>query len=518
MKKIKYMRARAAFSVTVAILGASAGSATADDRSLAAVSAMSVDSRRDIERSVDEAANRIANATSYFAGDKLPIHIKSSFDPVSQSLVMSMDERFGPVSGLMEMENLQSDITNAIWPLLEDIHGFWGLDWRYGGKDMYFWFPGDRRPPEQRLLQKANGEASVGSVFINEGHGYYYHHGYRDWRFQREPANGIVEDEITRDLATPLAGWMIVSGVNTSFIEGSIFEDHIPSGKPLNLMAARYLLERNHPGKLAIWHSLPEDTSDLREYNEDIRSRPLYANSLGVDAMISVHTNASKSASAHGTTVIVQPGRPESAELASMALCYMREHIHSKEEYVNFSVAHAPLLADKGENRLAAMPSIIVEFAFHTNSIDAAALKDPVFLASATRGLTKGFRLYRAGEKCEEFSLEVPHAVQGRVGDVAKIPVRWLGYPVFPITVEARQEVCERGSSCFVDSEFLHEDNDEGRVDLGYRCMEEDVEKSPFLVTVSAKDIEMIKTKDAKVMVSCSAPPENESIGRLSIE
>jgi hypothetical protein len=497
-------------AATLAVIGMSARSSLvkADDLSLVTVSAMSTDSRHDIERRVDEIANHIANAKSYFENDKLPIHIKSSFDPVAQSLVMSIDERFGPVSGLVEMEELQSDVTYAVWPMLEQIQGFWGLDWRYGGKDMYFWFPRDRRPPEKRVLRKATAEAGLGSVLINEGHGYYYHHGYRDWRFQREPANGIIEDEITAEISTPLWGWMTLAGVDVKVAKEASFGNHIPSGKPLYLMATRYLLERSLPDRPDIWHSLPDDTSDLREYKEDIRSRPLYANSLGVDAMISIHTNASDNASAHGTTVIVQPGRPESAQLASMALCYMREHIQAKEEYADFSVARTPLLADKGENRLAAMPSIIVELAFHTNSSDAAALKDPLFLASATRGLTKGFRLYRAGKNCEEFSLDVPRHVQGLVGDVAKIPVGWLGYPAFPITVDAELKECDDGSWCGVDSEFVAEENEGRRVDLGYRCMKEDVEKSPFAVTVSAEDIDVVKTKAVEIMVSCTAPPE----------
>lgn len=222
MKK-KYTRTFAVAAATFAVIGMSAWSSLvkAVDRSLVTVSAMSIDSRHDIERRVDEIANRIANAKSYFESDKLPIHIKSRFDPVAQSLVMSIDERFGPVSGLVEMEELQSDVTYALWPMLDHIQGFWGLDWRHGGKDMYFWFPGDRRPPEKPGLRKATGKAGLGSVLINDGHGYYYHHGYRDWRFQREPANGIIEDEITAEIATPVWGWMITAGVDAKLARGS---------------------------------------------------------------------------------------------------------------------------------------------------------------------------------------------------------------------------------------------------------------------------------------------------------
>lgn len=473
------------------------------------VPAMDSTVRTDLERRVDEIANRVANAKSYFENDQLPIHIRSTFDPVAQSLVMAIDERFGPMSGLSEMEQLQSDITYAIWPLLENIEGFWGLDWRYGGKDMYFWFPGDRRAPETPREPMRGGGSKTDSVLINAGHGYYFHHGYKDWRFQRAPANGIVEDEITGGLAMPVYGMLSIDGTTVKLArEATSFGDHIPSGKPLYLMAARYLLEIALPDRPDIWHSLPDNTTDLRDYMEDIRSRPLYANSLGVSAMLSLHTNAADDVGAHGTTVIVQPGRPESAALGAMALCYIAEQLHAKDEYADFTVARTPLLADKGENRLANMPSIIVELGFHTNASDAAALQDPVFMGAAATGLAKGYRLYREGKKCEEFALEVPVSASGPVGDVAKMPVQWVGNPVFPISVSANDKECASTSRCGGDFEVVPEEDDSHRVDLAYRCTSDDAKRSPFAVVVSAHDRDGIKVKPQEISVSCEDVPE----------
>jgi hypothetical protein len=497
MKKWKFTRTYAWIVATLVIVGGSSLSrvAAADIRSGPSVPAMSIGARRDIERRVDEIANRIANSKSYFEDDHLPIHIKSSFDPVAQSLVMAIDERFGPVSGYVEMENLQSDITNAIWPMLENIHGFWGLDWRYGGKDLYFWFPGDRRPAEKSTRPSAGAGVGLGTVLINEGHGYYFHHGYSDWRFQREPANGIIEDKITAEIATPLWAWMGVAGIPAKSAREATFGNHDPSGKPLYLMAARYLLEKSFPDRPDIWHSLPDDVSDLREYKEDIRSRPLYANALGVDGMISIHTNADIDASTHGTRVFVQPDRPESAELASMALCYMREHIQANKQYADFSIARTPQFADKGENRLANMPAIIVELGFHTNASDAAALKDPVFVASAMRGLAKGYRLFREGERCQDLEIELPPRAEGVVGEVTNIELTWKGHPDFPMDINA-----EGGWG------MVLEDNTGKRADLNFLCTEEDVAKSPFAFKVTARDFAGIESKPVEVMVTCANP------------
>lgn len=486
--------------------------AWAYERTRTAVACSFVAASADLEQRVDDIANRIANAKPYFEDDHDPIHIRSRFDPVACSLEMAIDERFGPVSGLGEMEQMQSDITYAIWSLVEEIDGFQGLDWRYGGKDMYFWFPGDRRAPETKR-QMSRGQTNGGSVLLNAGHGYYFHHGYGDWRLQREPANGVTEDEITGQMVMPLYGMLAVTGTGVTLARQATSPgDHVGSGKPLYLMAARYLLEMALPDRTDIWHSLPESTAPLREYYEDIRSRPLYANALGVDAMLSLHTNAAADPRAHGTTVIVQPGRPESAALGTLALCSIAEQVHAREEYKDFAVARVPLQLDKGENRLAAMPSIIVELAFHTNESDALALKDPIFVASSMKGLAKGYRLYREGKKCEDFEIDVPATATGLAGDVARIAVKLSGNPVFPVTASAREKNCLPGATCLDDIEVLPEDDGSREVVLGYRCPSEGPAISVFPVVVEAHDIDGIKVKSKEVIVSCiGATPSVQS-------
>lgn len=123
------------------------------DRPLAAID---VAERSVLEKRIEELAVRAANRKPYFDDDPLPIHIHARFDVAAETLVMDTDERLGPESGVASVEEMEADVQEAIWFLLKDIPGFTGLDWRFGGKDMYFWFPQDRHP-----LQSARSDSSL---------------------------------------------------------------------------------------------------------------------------------------------------------------------------------------------------------------------------------------------------------------------------------------------------------------------------------------------------------------------
>src|SRR3546814_21152469 len=81
-------------------------------------------------------------------------------------------------------------------------------------------------------------------------------------------------------------------------------------------------LDRPLPGRRNLWH-----------YDEDIRSRPLYANHIDADVLINLHTNASTNAAANGTRAFVARNRPYDLELANTILCGMKELIHVQDAY-----------------------------------------------------------------------------------------------------------------------------------------------------------------------------------------
>jgi hypothetical protein len=271
------------------------------------------------------------------------------------------------------------------------------------------------------------------------------------------------------------------------------------------MIAARYQLEERLPDRPDIWHSLPDSTHVRREYLEDIRSRPLYANEIGAGALVHLHTNASDSLLARGTKVLFQKGSTESSRLGSMILCYMGEAIHSSDSFRDFPVDRSPTSGDYGENRLATMPSVIVEVGFHTNAEDAAALKDYDFMAKSMAGLAKGYRLYKEEASCTPFALNAPATAQGFVGELAKINVSGLGFPEFPVEVEGTLKNCAQG--CGVAYDLAHDADELAALKVSYRCVKED-EGSPIVLALTGKDFKGVKTEPVEVSVSCVQKPD----------
>ncbi|WP_372179027.1 N-acetylmuramoyl-L-alanine amidase [Xanthomonas axonopodis pv. phyllanthi] len=104
-------------------------------------------------------------------------------------------------------------------------------------------------------------------------------------------------------------------------------------------MAARYTLERQYPGRTDIWGVTSQPTSNQREYLKDINSRTRYANEVGADVLISLHTNASATnPNARGTWVLVLNGRPTDYALGQSILCGMKEQIHALPAYADYHV------------------------------------------------------------------------------------------------------------------------------------------------------------------------------------
>jgi hypothetical protein len=200
-----------------------------------------------------------------------------------------------------------------------------------------------------------------------------------------------VEDFITPEYARELARWFRErNGADTSFPRAEAILAHDPSGEPWWQLGARYNLKNILPDNIEIWHSLPGDQGSNRERNEDIVSRPLYANHLGADAVFHLHTNAAEP-TASGTRLFYHEGRDNDKRLAENVLCYMKEIIQAQGPYEKYNVpSQAISRSNLGENREAKMPSVIVESGFHTNASDAVALQDPVFRTAAMKGVEKG--------------------------------------------------------------------------------------------------------------------------------
>lgn len=251
-----------------------------------------------------------------------------------------------------------------------------------------------REPQSTRT--RVDAAAGNVDVFVSASHGWYLHGG-STWRLQRPLSNGMVEDLVTPQFARQLVDALGRDGVSSSLSRSEALSMHPIAGKPWWQMAARYHAQALYPERADIWQSYADRDTPLREYNDDIRSRPLLANELGAGVLVHLHTNAAADPAATGMMAFHQAGRSEDQRLGHVLLCAMRDAIHRVPAYAGYRVRVQPSIGNYGENRLALAPSILVELGFHTHPQDAAALQDPSFQAAVAEGLRKGYADFQHG-------------------------------------------------------------------------------------------------------------------------
>ncbi|WP_050808492.1 N-acetylmuramoyl-L-alanine amidase [Collimonas fungivorans] len=454
---------------------------------------------------------RVVNAQRRIEGQGRDVVVSVRFvrdDRQQLGLVIDLSEAYVPQGALYfgaEMEDLTSELANIASEFLRNIIVISGVDIRFGGKDIYDYFPAESR---FALFSGRGASAPVTAATIVSaaGHGIYYHYGFKDWRAQRDPSNGITEDFITPDYATELSLWLEKrSDIAAKFPRSNTTAEHGPSGQPWDEIGARYNLQLIYPENPNLWHSLPDTTGNLRERNEDIRSRPLFANHIGADAIFHLHTNAADQA-ASGVRAIYHTGRSADQRLANNVLCYMKELIQAKEMYKNYPV---PSQSEKrnnlGENRLATMPSVIIEAGFHTNPSDAAALKDPVFRTAAMKGVEKGYRLTAEDKGCEPFKIDRIPDTSGMQNTYIPVEVHYQGYPQFAVTAKVEVVSCPGGWTCS-GGELEYPDHED--TPLVYEVMCNGIWWSPatFRFKTSLSDLDGVSPAAVEHTMTCLPP------------
>lgn len=350
------------------------------------------------------------------------------------------------ISATLE-EELQQISQGLDWDLGPNppIHNY---EFLFGGKKLL-----DLFPEEKRLTEEAARAAvsRLGPVVVAAAHGDYYHHGFKDWRPQRSTVNGITEDYLSPIYAAELAYWMGKRSNKTAALpRGPIGGNHGESGRPWNDMATKYRIEQLLPDRPDIWDSLPTSTDNLRNYHEDIRSRPLYANELNAEGLLHLHTNShDTNPLIRGMRVYHAKGREEQKSLAESVLCSMTEIVHAASGYESFPIASFPHEENHGENRLAKMPSIIVETAYHTNPDDARALLDPAFRTASMKGVEKGYRLFSEGKKCKPFQLSKVIDDPVPLGNFIPVDAHYEGNPEFEATLVTELIECPDDMQCW---------------------------------------------------------------------
>lgn len=388
--------------------------------------------------------------------------IEVSADIANGVMTVALDRNFLPADYGPSFEDQRSEISFGLLHWAEQAAPFSRVIFLYDGKEIEYYFPeikaaDDAAREAGEALRRMRGMPGSGMAFVAAGHGYFYSYKDNRWVTSRDEWNGVSEGLLTPSYAEELKA-VIEQRSQMPVVRPRVQimgATHPPSGEEWWTIAARYAIAEQYPGETKIWNTYAGSALWDREEREDINSRPLLANHHRAEVAIHLHSNGEPSGTARGTRVIVQPGRPMDAALAQSVLCSMKELIHSLPEYGAFTVAPAPHALNKGENREAHMPSIIVETAFHTNPDDAKALLDPGFRSAAVRGVEKGYRLWATGKACETLTLDPLPDVQIPVRSSLIFPVAFKGNPQYPVVLELGVASCVGGNCTPSDEEFM---------------------------------------------------------------
>ncbi|WP_081770146.1 N-acetylmuramoyl-L-alanine amidase family protein [Luteimonas huabeiensis] len=407
-------------------------------------------------------------------GQARKINVRVSVDLSTSDILIDLGIGYIPRGDFRiteELNNKLIGVSRQADDILSGIVTYRMLSIRFDGKRIQDIFPDDFSPRHLKGTSQRAARDDLDLIVVSPGHGYYYHHGSQSWVLQRpDPYAGtanIYEDLVTPAYSDTLTSLLlershetIAAIANTRRTTDSTI--HPESGHPWWMMGARYMLKDLHPDKPELWNMFPNGTEpgriNLREYDEDIRSRPEYANFLGAHLLISLHTNAAPSnPQTRGADIFIAPDDAESATIARSVACHMREQIQATPSYKDYQVNLDPLPGQHGENTRANMPSILIELGFATNLQDAIALRSPAFRAAAMRGVEKGYRSYKQGEaSCEQFSItDIPNATASRE-QPARIPISFSGYPQFPVRQTIQAASCPSGWICR-GNELIHQ-------------------------------------------------------------
>lgn len=318
------------------------------------------------------------------------------------------------------------------------------VEFFFQGKPIEEHFPDDH--PQPALVKRRTIHSKA---LVSSSHGYVALHPGGEWEFQRPAPLGLQEDVLSPVYGDELESLLEQrSGLTVSRARSRSTDPHPESAHPWEEMSARYHLKALLPDRKDIWNELPNSPDSDREVKEDIRARPNYANHLGVDVMLSLHTNGSVNPGIRGTEVYHHRNKPEDKALGDSILCGMKEIIRAQPGYEAFPVRAGSVADGHGENRIGKMPSVIVETAYHSNPEDVAALQDPVFRSASMKGVEKGYRLWATGKTCEPLALQPLPDIEVPLQTSRDVNVTFAGNPQFPVVLEVGVADCDRPGVC----------------------------------------------------------------------
>ncbi|WP_323152305.1 N-acetylmuramoyl-L-alanine amidase [Stenotrophomonas maltophilia] len=460
-------------------------------------------------------AQEILDRSPRLEGQARHIRVRVGFELGAGILRIDFGPGFIPEHHGASFEDQHDAFRHELTLLAEQVLPVTKIVYLYEGRPRQDYFP-EIREEDEAALRARSALPRRGHAFVSAAHGYYYHHGWRRWVLQRDEFHGVQEDFITPGYADELQLLLAQrSGAATTRPRSQLAEAVHPEAlHPWWQMAARYAIRERFPENPRIWNSKGDRIYARRYYDDDINSRPLLANHVGSEVALHLHTNGVDDQRVTGARVVVQPGRPQDAELGRNILCYMKELIRSVDGYEEFQVTSEPFLEDKGENRLAEMPSAIVEMAFHTNPTDAAALLDPAFRTASMKGVEKGYRLFREGEGCVPLKVEPIQSIELSAGNSRRVDVVFEGHPRYPIDLVTTNVGCPPGWTC-TDGKVHIAAPDEKPSQIIMKC--ENAGSAPLFWNTQVVDADGVKSPPVRHRVQCIRRPGGLSVAATAL-
>ena len=246
----------------------------------------------------------------------------------------------------------------------------------------------ETNPQPLPKTSKKTLKTSSKKVIINSGHGFTRNE--NGWGWQRPLMAGVYRE----DIANAEMGMILASKLEAS---GILYESVRELNKNAGIGVSGLEKWKENARQYMIAHNLPKSLWQSKNdgyINNDIRSRPYFANYKNGDVLISLHTNAA-GATARGTQIYISDRNDqivESTKLANILKKHLKDEIHLR--YDSKWAVNGPYKKNHGENRIANMPSVIIELGFHTNSKDREALSNDTFRNTTMEAIKNALKEY----------------------------------------------------------------------------------------------------------------------------
>lgn len=253
---------------------------------------------------------------------------------------------------------------------------------------------GDKSPVQ---AQQSRGTAKASSlsgkrIVISPGHGWVWGESSRAWRLQRGTFQGIVEDFVNAEMVMYLNEELKSTGAKITPTRNlSKSAGNGETGHPKWEEGAKYHISSQGAPSSVV-------NTGASDEAKDITSRPLYANYVGADMIVSLHNNGGKGT---GTETWYDNSNGQQTESKKLATIVHNKVIKAIREQFDPNWKDRSLKSCsecKGENRFATRPAILLEIAFmDTPTPDNAALRNEKFKKLVAVAIRQGIEEYYAG-------------------------------------------------------------------------------------------------------------------------